>query len=94
MKSPIWIAVIVAVVLGLLGSVYVVREDQTAMVLNLGKVVRSDIKPGLHFKVPVVETVRSSTAASRCSTPRRHATSPPSRRTSASTSSPSATSPT
>ena len=31
MKSPIWIAVIVAVVLGLLGSVYVVREDQTAM---------------------------------------------------------------
>ena len=46
MKSPIWIAVIVAVVLGLLGSVYVVREDQTAMVLNLGKVVRSDIKPG------------------------------------------------
>ena len=58
MKSPIWIAVIVAVVLGLLGSVYVVREDQTAMVLNLGKVVRSDIKPGLHFKVPVVETVK------------------------------------
>ena len=26
--------------------------------LNLGKVVRSDIKPGLHFKVPLVEEVR------------------------------------
>jgi membrane protease subunit HflC len=58
MRNSIWIAVVVAVLLGLLGSVYVVREDQTAMVLNLGKVVRSDIKPGLHFKLPVVETVR------------------------------------
>ena len=26
--------------------------------LNLGKVVRSDIKPGLHFKLPLVEEVR------------------------------------
>ncbi|HAL21404.1 MAG TPA: protease modulator HflC, partial [Stenotrophomonas sp.] len=58
MRSSMWIAVAVAALLGLLGSVYVVREDQTAMVLNLGKVVRSDIKPGLHFKLPVVETVR------------------------------------
>ncbi len=58
MKSPLWIGMAVAVLLGLLGSVFVVREDQTAMVLNLGKVVRADIKPGLHFKLPLVETVR------------------------------------
>ncbi len=58
MKSPLWIGLAVAVLLGLLGSVFVVREDQTAMVLNLGKVVRADIKPGLHFKLPLVETVR------------------------------------
>ena len=58
MRSSLWIGLAVAVLLGLLGSVYVVREDQTAMVLNLGKVVRADIKPGLHFKVPLVETVR------------------------------------
>jgi membrane protease subunit HflC len=58
MKSSLWIGLIVAALFGLLGSVYVVREDQTAMVLNLGKVVRADIKPGLHFKVPLVETVR------------------------------------
>ena len=57
MKNSLVIGLLVAVLLGLLGSVYVVREDQTAMVLNLGKVVRSDIKPGLHFKVPLVETV-------------------------------------
>ncbi len=58
MKNSFVIGLLVVVLLGLLGSVYVVREDQTAMVLNLGKVVRSDIKPGLHFKVPLVETVR------------------------------------
>ncbi|MCD9087627.1 protease modulator HflC [Stenotrophomonas sp. SY1] len=58
MKNSLGIGLLVVVLLGLLGSVYVVREDQTAMVLNLGKVVRADIKPGLHFKVPLVETVR------------------------------------
>ncbi len=58
MKQSIWIAVAVIVLLGLMGSAFVVREDQTGMVLNLGRVVRSDLKPGLHFKIPVVETAR------------------------------------
>ncbi|HYG06833.1 MAG TPA: protease modulator HflC [Stenotrophomonas sp.] len=58
MKQSVWIAVAVVVLLGLFGSVFVVREDQTGMVLNLGRVVRSDLKPGLHFKIPVVESVR------------------------------------
>jgi modulator of FtsH protease HflC len=49
---------IVVLFLALYSSVYVVNENQTAIVLNLGKVVRSDIKPGLHFKLPVVEDVR------------------------------------
>ena len=58
MKNSLVIGALVALLLGLLGSVYVVREDQTAIVLNLGKVVRADVKPGLHFKVPLVESVR------------------------------------
>ena len=45
-------------VLALFASVYVVNESQTAIVLNLGKVVRNDVPPGLHFKVPFVEQVR------------------------------------
>lgn len=56
MKHSIWIAVAVAVLLGLMGSTYVVREGQVGMVLNLGRVARADIGPGLHFKVPLVET--------------------------------------
>ncbi|CAN5233005.1 protease modulator HflC [soil metagenome] len=47
----------VALVLAM-GSVFVINESETAIVLNLGKVVRSDLKPGLHFKVPMVEEVR------------------------------------
>jgi membrane protease subunit HflC len=48
----------VAGLLAAMGSVYVVNEGQTAIVLNLGKVVRSGIAPGLHFKWPLVEEVR------------------------------------
>ncbi|KOR45850.1 membrane protease HflC [Xanthomonas oryzae] len=58
MKNSLVIGLIVAVLLTLMGSVFVVREDQTAMVLNLGRVVRADLKPGLHFKIPLVESVR------------------------------------
>jgi membrane protease subunit HflC len=41
-----------------LSSIFIVDEGQTAIVLNLGKIVRSDLKPGLHFKWPMVEEVR------------------------------------
>ena len=58
MKNSMIAAIVVALLLGLLGSVYVVREDQTALVLNLGRVARADIKPGLHFKWPLVEAAR------------------------------------
>jgi membrane protease subunit HflC len=47
-----------AVLLALLSSVFVVSEGQTALVLNFGKIVRSDLKPGLHFKWPMIEEVR------------------------------------
>lgn len=58
MRIPLIVAVVVAALLALMGSVYVVREDQTALVLNLGRVVRADIKPGLHFKWPLVESAK------------------------------------
>jgi membrane protease subunit HflC len=58
MKYPLWIALLVTAVLGAMGSVYVVREDQVGLVLNLGRVARSDIGPGLHLKWPLVETAR------------------------------------
>ncbi len=58
MKTSFYAAIAAVILFSLLGSVYIVREDQTALVLNLGRVARADIKPGLHFKVPLVETAR------------------------------------
>lgn len=57
MKTGTWIGIGVAVLLLLMSAVFVVREGQTAIVLNLGKVVRTE-GPGLHFKVPLLETAR------------------------------------
>ena len=56
MKYSAWLAIAVAVLLALMGSTYVVREGQVAMVLTLGRVDRTGIEPGLHFKWPLVET--------------------------------------
>ncbi len=58
MKFSAWMPAAVAGLLLLMGSVYVVREGQNAIVLNLGKVVRTDIGPGLHFKLPLIESAR------------------------------------
>ena len=58
MRLSIWMPILAAVLLGLLGSVYVVSEGQTAIVLKLGRIVRTDITPGLHFKIPLVENAR------------------------------------
>ncbi len=58
MKPAAWIPLAVAALLALLGSVYVVNEGHTAIVLNLGRVARTDVAPGLHFKWPLVESAR------------------------------------
>ena len=58
MKFSPWIPLVIAAVLALFGSVYVVSEGQSAIVLNLGKVVRNDVGPGLHFKIPFLESAR------------------------------------
>ena len=56
MKYSLWIPLAVAALLAMLGSVFTVREGEGAIVLNLGRVVRTDIGPGLHFKWPLVES--------------------------------------
>ena len=45
MRTSLYAAIAALILFTLLGSVYVVREDQTALVLNLGRVVRSAISP-------------------------------------------------
>src|SRR3546814_19037852 len=56
MRLNILIPLVLVALFGLMGSIYVVAEGHTAIVLNLGRVARSDIGPGLHFKWPLIES--------------------------------------
>jgi len=47
---------LVFVVVGL--SAFTVNERQLAIKLRVGEVVTAQYEPGLHFKIPVIETVR------------------------------------
>lgn len=39
-------------------SIFIVRETERAILLRFGEVVQADLSPGLHFKLPLVNTVR------------------------------------
>ena len=39
-------------------SIFVVKETERAVKLRFGEIVEYDVEPGLHFKVPVVNSVR------------------------------------
>jgi membrane protease subunit HflC len=47
----------VALVLFFAMSAFTVRETEMAMKLTFGEIVKSDYKPGLHFKIPLVNQV-------------------------------------
>ena len=39
-------------------SIFVVKETERAVKLRFGEIVEADVSPGLHFKLPIVNTVR------------------------------------
>ena len=55
MSILIGLVVLVAVVSN---ALYVVNERERAVLLKFGEVVSTDIQPGLHFKIPIVNDVR------------------------------------
>jgi membrane protease subunit HflC len=57
MKPAFLIAAALAVLV-LANSLFTVREHETAALFRLGAITRSEIQPGLHFKVPFIESVR------------------------------------
>lgn len=56
-KSTFSMILLVVLVVLVASSLYVVEERQVAVKRAFGEVVESDIKPGLHFKIPFVHTV-------------------------------------
>ncbi len=59
------IVIIVVVLVALYASMFVVQEGQRGIVLRFGKVLRDNenkpeiFNPGLHFKIPFIETVKT-----------------------------------
>lgn len=54
------LAMTTALILAVLASacLFVVKETERAVVLKFGEVVRPDVEPGIHWKVPFMHTVR------------------------------------
>ncbi len=58
-NSRFSIVVIVGLILVVIGlSAFTVGERELAIKLQVGKVVEAEYEPGLHFKIPVYQTVR------------------------------------
>ena len=66
MKKTIIIGVVLVLALILVGSCfYTVREDQHACVVEFSKIVSTTDKPGLHFKVPFLHSVKYFSSATQ-----------------------------
>ena len=51
------IPILLVTVFAISQSVYVVKETERAVKLEFGAVVEADVEPGLHFKIPIVNSV-------------------------------------
>ncbi|MDO9476013.1 MAG: protease modulator HflC [Pseudohongiella sp.] len=58
MKNTVLGIVIFLLVTVVSNSLFVVSQTERAVMLQFGDMVRADIPPGLHFKIPYVNTVR------------------------------------
>ena len=69
MRKPI-VFLIIVVLVALYASLFVVQEGERGIVLRFGKVLRDGenkpqvFAPGLHFKIPFLETVNAGCAHS------------------------------
>ena len=60
MSSKTIVGLVVAAILLLVGanSLFIVSQTERAVLLQFGRVVEPDLKPGLHVKIPIVNQVR------------------------------------
>ena len=57
-KTIIAIAIVLVLAIGLSGCLYTVREDQYACTFRFSEIVNTTDEPGLHFKMPFVDSVK------------------------------------
>ena len=58
MKSYILVGLVFLILIVVGNSLFVVKETERAVLLQFGELVQADIAPGLHVKIPWVNTVR------------------------------------
>lgn len=58
MKNFVTVGVLFLLLILVSNSLFVVKETERAVMLQFGELVNSDIEPGLHWKIPGVQTVR------------------------------------
>ena len=61
MKKNIFAIALLVLLLVLSGSFYLLRADEQAVVLRLGKVVAARVEPGLYFKLPFIDQITKYT---------------------------------
>ena len=52
------VIILAALAVLVFSSIFTVHETQTAVRFQFGEIVDSDYKPGLHFKLPLINTIR------------------------------------
>ncbi len=57
-KSLILVILILVVLLGAMNATYTVREDEYACTVRFAKIIETVDQPGLHFKVPFLDSVK------------------------------------
>ena len=58
MRNFVSVVLVFFVVIIVSNTLFVIKETERAVMLQFGQVVNSDIQPGLHWKIPWVNTVR------------------------------------
>lgn len=61
MKKNIFAITLLVLLLILSGAFYLLRADEQAVVLRLGKVVATRVEPGLYFKIPFIDQITKYT---------------------------------
>lgn len=57
-KGMLFVILLLVAAIGFASSAYVVNETERAVKLKFGEVVAADVKPGLHFKWPIINQIR------------------------------------
>ena len=58
-KTVILLAVLILAAVCLFNSVYTVEENEYGCTVRLSKIISTTDEPGLHFKVPFLDSVKS-----------------------------------